>query len=471
MGLGINLLLNLKNNFNLIRKFRSSLFFRLSTLIAFFSLTLVFLLVWGFWFSFQRQDSMLDAHEAYFYSNMVNNWGTPPDTIKVKEDIDDLKIQCSIYKIENDYSREGATHINSPKYWSSSSNFPDDFFYTYQGPEDFKKYNINIPNYVYFGLINDIPATAIEKDGFVFYTSYYEQNTSMPTDIPNYLVALLLTIIFIISLNFFIRRYLHPVQLVKDRLLRLEEGDLESTIPILGEDELARLSIGINKIIYEINNLIDEKQALLLDVSHELRSPLARMQLLLEMIPEHTNKKKLINEVLLLEGMISNLLLSDKLSIPYKNLNLSNINIHKLVDNILDMFPSEKNKIKVNNHISEIIIIADELKLQLAIRNLIDNALKYNDSDKNIIFDINKKNNFIYFIVTDFGVGINQKDIKSITEPFVRLDSIENKINGFGIGLTITKKVIEAHRGELIIKSNINKGSSFSIKIPFKGNN
>ena len=124
-----------------------------------------------------------------------------------------------------------------------------------------------------------------------------------------------------------------------------------------------------------------------------------------------------------------------------------------------------------DNHISEIIIIADELKLQLAIRNLIDNALKYNNSDKNIIFDVNKKNNFIYFIVTDFGVGINQKDIKSITEPFVRLDSIENKINGFGIGLTITKKVIEAHRGELIIKSNINKGSSFSIKIPFKGNN
>ena len=119
MGLGINLLLNLKNNLNIIRRFRSSLFFRLSTLIIVFTLALVFSLVWGFWFSFQRQDSVIDAHEAYFYSNMVEEWGTPPDTLKVKRDIDNLKIQCSIYEIENDYSRDGVNHIHSPKYWSS----------------------------------------------------------------------------------------------------------------------------------------------------------------------------------------------------------------------------------------------------------------------------------------------------------------------------------------------------------------
>ena len=203
MELGINLLLNLKNNLNIIRRFRSSLFFRLSTLIIVFTLALVFSLVWGFWFSFQRQDSIMDVHEAYFYSNMVEDWGTPPDTMKVRRDIDNLKIQCSIYEIENDYSRDGVNHIHSTKYWSSSSDFPQDFFYAYQGPEDFEKYNVTIPYDVNFGLINDIPATAIEKDGFVYYTSYYEQLfQTTPTDIPNYLVALGLTIIFIISLNF-----------------------------------------------------------------------------------------------------------------------------------------------------------------------------------------------------------------------------------------------------------------------------
>ena len=77
-----NLLPNQKNNFYLVRKIRSSLFFRLSTFIIVFSVILVACLVWGFRFSFDRQDSILDAHEAYFYSSMVESWGSPPDTIK-----------------------------------------------------------------------------------------------------------------------------------------------------------------------------------------------------------------------------------------------------------------------------------------------------------------------------------------------------------------------------------------------------
>ena len=96
-----------KNKFDFIKKLKSSLFFRLSILIIVFTLGLVFALAWGFWFSFERQDSILDAHEAYFYSEMVQSWGVPPDTVKVKKDIENLHLNCAIYYIENDYSRFG----------------------------------------------------------------------------------------------------------------------------------------------------------------------------------------------------------------------------------------------------------------------------------------------------------------------------------------------------------------------------
>ena len=461
------MLQNPKNNFYLIRRIRSSLFFRLSTLIIVFSIILVAGLVWGFRFSFDRQDSILDAHEAYFYSNMVESWGSPPDTFKVIKDITNLNLQCAIYNIENDYSRFNATEKNSPKYWSSSSNFPSDVFYYYQGTEDFKRYNVNIPLHVEFGLISDLPSTAVEFNDYVFYLGYSDPDDTIQSNMPTYLLAISLTIIFIITLSFFTRKYLYPVQLVKNRLLRLEDGDLESQIPILGEDELAILSKGINKIILEINSLINQKHQLLLDVSHELRSPLSRMKLLLEMIPKHTNKTKLNNEVSLLEGMISNLLLSDKLSIPYKNLNLSSIKINSLIDNIMAMFPGE-NRIIINNIADNIEITVDTLKLQLAIRNLIDNAIKYNNSTDDIIFDIYIEGNNINFKVTDFGEGIEKEDIERIVEPFIRLDKSMNKVNGFGIGLTIAKKVIKAHKGKLIIVSNINKGSSFTLSLPIK---
>ena len=75
-----------------------------------------------------------------------------------------------------------------------------------------------------------------------------------------------------------------PIQLMKRRLLALEKGDLESKIKIMGTDELAELAVSFNKLISEIKELINQKHRLLLDVSHELKSPLARMLFLVEMI-------------------------------------------------------------------------------------------------------------------------------------------------------------------------------------------
>ena len=72
---------------------------------------------------------------------------------------------------------------------------------------------------------------------------------------------------------------------------------MNSKIIVKGNDELADLSISINKMIGDIKSLLNQKQQLLLDVSHELRSPLARIRLLTEMLPEHKNRKKLVDEV------------------------------------------------------------------------------------------------------------------------------------------------------------------------------
>ena len=107
----------------------------------------------------------------------------------------------------------------------------------------------------------------------------------------------------------------------------------------------------MNKMIQDIKSLLGQKQQLLLDVSHELRSPLARMRLLIEMIPEHKNQKKLIGEIVFLEGMISNLLLSDKLSIPYSNLEYKKIKTKHLILQALDVVSMGKNKVNINNQV------------------------------------------------------------------------------------------------------------------------
>ena len=177
------------------------------------------------------------------------------------------------------------------------------------------------------------------------------------------------------------------------RIEALEQGDLKSEVIILGEDELAELSQSMNIMIKDINSLLENKHQLLLEVSHELRSPLARMQFLIEMLPKHKNNTKLREEVNFLESMIDNLLLSDRLSMPYSTLNLKKIKTSEIINKIMNLFPSMKNKVHIHNSVPSADILVDETKFIIALRNLLENAIKYSDG-KNIDLNISKNKTF-----------------------------------------------------------------------------
>jgi len=418
-------------------------------------------LYYQFNYSFTTQDSILDSHEAYYYSKMVQGWGTPPDTNLIKEDIENLHLDCIVLRIEDDYSEEDGY---GPIYWSYPYDLNPEVFYTWSIPEDFEQHGVFIPLQVDMGTMGDRPSTAVATDDFVF---YFSVNYKEPSDLPNFILASLLTILSMVGLNFFIQRYLYPVQLMKQRVFALEDGDLESEIPIIGDDELASLSRAVNKMIKDIRYFLNQKQELLLDVSHELRTPLARMQLLLEMLPEHKNIGKLKNEVTLLEGMISNMLLSDRLSTPYQELDISQIKLSRIMDKVIEMFPNHSEIVEVKGKIPSIKLHVDELKITLAIRNLIDNAQKYASSKDKIQVYFSIEDDDLKINIKDFGTGISEQNIEKLTTPFYRIiNEGENKRPGFGLGLTICKKIIEAHRGTLLISSQIGKGSTFTLILP-----
>ena len=129
----------------------------------------------------------------------------------------------------------------------------------------------------------------------------------------------------------------------------------------------------------------------------------------------------------------------------------------------MDLFPSMKGKIKIHNSIPNEEIIVDETKFIIALRNLLDNAIKY--SENKIVELSIEKNSDVKFYVKDSGIGISDEDINNITEPFFQANkSISTK--GFGLGLTICKKIIESHKGRLSIQSEVGKGSVFTLYLP-----
>jgi signal transduction histidine kinase len=392
---------------------------------------------------------------------MVEDWGTPPDTNLIKEDIDNLNLDCIIFRLEDDFTdKKGYGHI----YWSSSNAPAPEVFYTSLNHDELLEHGVFIPLQVDFGTMGDRTSTAVANDEFVFYLG---MDYTVPSALPDFILASIFTIISMVGLNFFIQRYLYPVQLIKERVFALEDGDLESEIPILGDDELASLSRAVNKMINNIRYLLNQKQQLLLDVSHELRTPLAHMQLLIEMLPEHKNIDRLKNEVSLLEGMISNMLLSDRLSTPYQDLDISSIKLSRIIDKTMAMFPNRDEIVENIGDIPSIKLHVDEVKITLAIRNLIDNAQKYAFSGDKIQVSFTVDSDNLVINIKDFGPGISAENIEKLTTPFYRIiKEGEYKRPGFGLGLTICKKIIESHKGTLSISSEIGNGSTFSLMLP-----
>jgi len=438
---------------------KTSLFNRLGILVIVFTISLTTVLFYQFHYSFTTQDSILDAHEHYYYSEMVASWGSPPDTNIIIKKTNNLQMWCGIYI--KDTNNKGHP-IPAKKYWSTLPNNIDiDDFISWVISTDYKEmYNIIIPYKIQMGEINSMPVTVVDNGEHLFYLII---QYIPPSEWYNIIFVIVFAIFFILGLYFFIRRYLKPVELMQNRIKLLEKGDLKSKIKIIGEDELADLSQSMNKMIDEINSLLKNKHQLLLDVSHELRSPLARMQFLIEMLADKKNKSKLREEIRFLESMIDNLLLSDRLSMPYSSLHLEKIKTNEIIKKITVLFPDMTENITIRNSIPNEEIIVDETKFVIALRNLMENAIKYS-GEKNVELKI-EKNNDVEFHVKDSGIGISKEHLKRITEPFFQANkSFSTK--GFGLGLTICKKIIESHKGRLSSKSTEGHGSVFTLYLP-----
>ena len=456
MVLDINLLEFKKISF-LFKNNRKSLFFRLGVMVSVFAAVLIIIIGFVVQYSYSDQDTILDAHEFYYYSEMISSWGSTPDTNKVLLDIKNLQLNACIFFI---------TDNDSLIYWKYPKTFAPSDYISYSDSEylgDF--YDVDIPLYVSFGDMNNNITTYAENDNFRYFLSIDQIEPSafqikfIPTS--------LMTVVFCLILFLFIKNYLQPIRLIRNRIINLEKGDLDSKIKVITNDELGSLTSTINKMIDNIKFLLTQKQQLLSEVSHELMSPLTRMQLLIELLPDHKNKLKLKSEIVGLRNMISNLLLSDKLDAPYSNLNKSNVNFSHFLDKIIVKYFDPESRIKVSGMFPNTQINIDPIKVDIAIKNIIDNAFKYSFPETIISISSNINNDFIKILVHNFGEPISKENLNKIKTPFYRINK-DSSVKGFGLGLAITNKILLAHNGALSIKSSKEEGSLFTLSLPLK---
>lgn len=240
---------------------------------------------------------------------------------------------------------------------------------------------------------------------------------------------------------------------------------------------------GITDIKTENEKIIEAdkvKNSFLANISHELRTPLNSIigysdLLTKEFVGKLNEKQKdYINDIqisgLHLLGMINEILDISKLEANATRLNKTNFNVRQSVTevcNILRPLALKKN-IDIYMDVEDIEFFADYQKIQQILFNLINNAIKFTHQQGEVSIKSYSENNQLVIKVEDNGIGIEKKYHKKIFEKFeqVAQNLIHNE-SSTGLGLTITKELVKMHNGEITVESKINKGSTFTIYLPF----
>ncbi len=168
-------------------------------------------------------------------------------------------------------------------------------------------------------------------------------------------------------------------------------------------------------------------------------------------------------------NVINELLKTAQLDSPKPKLNLSKINMHELFDDcVSDLSPAiELKHLLVENFIdTEVTVIGDTQELKLVVTNLIENAVKYTPSYKKVSASSHLTKKYVDIVVADQGVGITEANQKRIFEKFTRIDNeLSDTVKGTGLGLYWAKKIMKLHNGSLRVKSELGKGSSFTMRM------
>ena len=294
--------------------------------------------------------------------------------------------------------------------------------------------------------------------------------TNNDSDLPSpwkLLINTLLGILLVLTLLYFLlRRMISPLKTIKQSVKRIGSGELDHRIKISRTDEFGDLSSEINSMADDINNMLEAKRQLLLAISHELRSPITRTKVALSLMDNSSLKNEIEEDINEMEAMITELLEAERLNHRHQSLNLDKVSINQVISDVIEKHHANKPILQKLDQTIPVQIL-DESRFHFVIKNLIDNALKHRKNPEDEITITTYQNETHWQLsVEDHGKGIPEKDIPAVTEPFYRVDpSRQRDTGGFGLGLYITKMIIDAHHGKLTIDSKENIGTTITIKL------
>ena len=272
------------------------------------------------------------------------------------------------------------------------------------------------------------------------------------------------------------RRITNPLNRLRDSALKIADGDLTHRVRVKTSDEIGELGRAFNHMTAQLEQMVKGGRELTANISHELRSPLARIRVAEELIREELGRGEfegvgnrlddIQEDIEELDRLVGQVLLLSKMDLSEAPLNLEPIDTVGLLSELLERLrlSIDRKALKVQTHVvCDSPVLGDREALRTALSNILDNAVKFAPEKGRIEIDASPEENGVRISVTNTFEALRTEDLARLFDPFFRAGPA--RAGGSGLGLAIAKKIIERHKGK-IEAANTPEGLKIMVRVP-----
>ncbi len=273
----------------------------------------------------------------------------------------------------------------------------------------------------------------------------------------------------------------NPITAVSRTMRKMGKGDLSVRVPVKGSGELRELAENYNTMAAQLESLDKTRNQFVSNASHELKTPLATMKIMLESMiyepdmPAEVRAdfmKDINHEIDRLTGIVTDLLtltrMDNKGEMKRESVNMSELTLETI--HLLTPAAEQRRQTLTEDVQEDILLEGDRSKLGQILYNLTDNAIKYTPEEGSIHVSLKQEDGRVIWRVKDNGIGIPKDDQEHIFERFYRVDKARGReTGGTGLGLSIVRQMVKMHDGTISVYSEPGQGSEFVVMFPQEG--
>lgn len=278
------------------------------------------------------------------------------------------------------------------------------------------------------------------------------------------------------------RTFMLDPQLIEETKNRLKTILILVNLGILGTSSLAGYFLA-GRTLKPIKEMVDEQNRFITDASHELRTPITSLKTEIEVNLRNKNlskdAKKLLEsnleDVNSLQSLSDNLIRLTQYQKTNNNIQFKDVSLAEVIEEACKKVSglAKHRSITVKNQVKNFSLEGDRQSLTELFVIFLDNAIKYSHKNTAILLTSKKTDHFLNVDIKDEGIGIADQDLPHLFDRFYRVDKSRTKtdVQGYGLGLSIARQIIDRHNGSIEVESEEGIGTTFSIQLPFKHSN